>query len=135
MNLTKTDVLAQHTVQQSETQRMYIDSGELPVTERFTYLGSIITLSFSMNEEVSCRICMASSVFSRLTHCVFGNHKLNLVTKRSVYQAICISILLFGCKAWSLYRRQFRKFKSFHGNCLQRILGVKWYHQVPRVES
>ena len=55
MNLTKRKVLVQHTVQQSETRPMYVDSAELPVTERFICLGSIITSDCSLDEGVSRR--------------------------------------------------------------------------------
>ena len=95
MKLTKTEVLSQHTLQQSETPRIYVESFELPVTEMFTYLGSIIALDFSLDGEMTHRIGLASYAFGRLTHRVFVNHRLSLATKRSVYQAICISILLF----------------------------------------
>ena len=66
---------------------------------------------------------------------MFENHKLNLGTKKAVYQAICLSVLLFGCEAWALYHHQFRKLESFHGTCIQKILGLKWYDRVPRTES
>ena len=92
MNLMKTEVLAQHTVQQSGTPRIYVDSAELLVTERFTYHGSIISPDCSLDEEVSRSISLAPFAFGRLTHSVVVNHRLSLATKRSVYQAICISV-------------------------------------------
>ena len=85
MNLTKTELLTQHTVQQSETLRIYAGSAELSVTERFTYLSSIITSDCSLVEEVSRRVGLASFAFVRLTCRVFLNHKHSLATKRSVY--------------------------------------------------
>ena len=137
MNLTKTEVLAQCTggSLESAAPQILVEDAELPVTDKFTYLGSIITSDCSLDEEVLRRIALASSAFGRLTHRVFLNHRLSLATKKSVYQAICLSILLFGCEAWALYRRHFRKLESFHGDCIQRILGLKWYHRVPRIES
>ena len=137
MNLTKTEVLAQRTSGsfESAAPRILVEDTELPVTDKFTYLGSIITSDCSLDDEVIRRIALASSAFGRLSHRVFLNHRLSLATKKSVYQAICLSILLFGCETWALYRRHFRKLESFHGDCIQRILGLKWYHRVPRTES
>ena len=133
MNLTKTEVLAQHAGDMPP--QIYVNNQELPSTEKFTYLGSVITSSCSLDEEILRRIGLASSAFGRLTHRVFLNHSLSLDTKKAVYQAICLSILLFGCESWALYRHHFRKLESFHGTCIQKMLGIKWFHRVPRAES
>ena len=95
MKLTKTEELAKHTLQQCDTPRIYVDNAELSVTEKFPYLGPIITSDFSLDEEVTPRNGLASFVFGRLTHPMFVKHRLSIATKRSVYQVICISILLF----------------------------------------
>ena len=81
------------------------------------------------------RVGLASSAFGKLKHRVFMNHRLSLTTKKSIYQAKCFSILLFGCGSSALYWHHFRKLEFFYGNCIQKILGVKWYHKVPRIES
>ena len=133
MNLTKTEVLAQHSGDMPP--QIYVDDRELPSTEKFTYLGSVISSSCSLDEEIIRRIGLASSAFGRLTHRVFLNRSLSLHTKKAVYQAVCLSILLFGCESWALYRHHFRKLESFHGTCIQKMLGIKWFHRVPRAES
>ena len=137
MNLMKVEVLDRRKGGsfESAAPQILVDDTELPVTDKFTYLGSIITSDCSLDDEVVRRIALASSAFGRLSHRVFLNHRLRLATKKSVYQAICLSILLFGCETWALYRRHFRKLESFHGDCIQRILGVKRYHRVPRILS
>ena len=103
--------------------------------EKFTYLGSVLASDCTLTSEVHRRIGLASAAFGKLSRRVFKNHNLSLQTKRAVYQSVCLSILLFGCEAWALYRPQFRKLEAFHGTCVQEILGVKWYDRVPRAES
>ncbi|XP_076057938.1 uncharacterized protein LOC143035169 [Oratosquilla oratoria] len=47
---------------------------------------------------------------------------------------VCLPILLYGYESWVLYQRHLKKLEAFHTNCLQRILGVKWWHRVPHTE-
>ena len=86
MNQTRTEVLAQCTGGSfdSAALRILFDDTDLPVTDKFTYLGSIITSDCSLDEEVVRRIALASSAFGRLSHRVFLNHRLRLATKKSV---------------------------------------------------
>ncbi|XP_076042228.1 uncharacterized protein LOC143026112 [Oratosquilla oratoria] len=62
------------------------------------------------------------------------NRDLTITTKISVYKAVCLSILSYGSESWVVYRRHLKKLEAFHTNCLQRILGVKWWHIVPHTE-
>ena len=62
------------------------------------------------------------------------NKDLSIHTKVAVYQAICVSTLLYGCEAWTLYRRHVRQLESVHIKCLQRILGLTWRDRVPHTE-
>ena len=43
---------------------------------------------------------------------------------------MCISILLYGSKSWTLYRHHFKALEAYHVKCLQAILGVRWWHKV-----
>ena len=59
------------------------------VTE-FQYLGSVIASSGGMQPDVDRRIALAA-----LRKPVFNNRDLRLVTKRKVYQACVLSVLLY----------------------------------------
>ena len=50
-----------------------------------------------------------------------------------VYSSVCISILLYGCEAWTIYRAHIRSLESFHIRSLQKILGLTWADRVPHV--
>ena len=136
MNTGKTEVMLQNTGPSPGLQvpKIKVHEQELNTVHEFTYLGSVVADDCSLTHEVQRRIGLAASAFGRLTHKVFKNHSLSLHTKKSVYQAVCVSILLFGCEAWALYRHQMRKLEAFHASCLQKILGLRWWDRVPRVE-
>ncbi|XP_076064992.1 uncharacterized protein LOC143039028 [Oratosquilla oratoria] len=54
-------------------------------------------------------------------------------TKIKVYQAIRLSILVFGSETWTLYKAQIRRLEGFHIRCLQTILTIKWRDRIPHV--
>jgi len=89
VSLKKTEVLLQ------QRNRSYfispsITAGdvELPVVDKFCYLGSIHT---------SC-IDKASFAFGRLRHRLWGDHGIRLDTKISAYVAVVLTILLYGSR-------------------------------------
>ena len=62
---------------------------------------------------------------------VFSNKNLRLHTKIAVYEAVCISTLLYGSEAWTLYKRHLKALEAFHIRCLQRILNITWMDKIP----
>jgi len=52
----------------------------------------------------------------------------------AVYNAICVSILLYACEGWTPYCRHIRALEAFHIRCLQTILHVHWWDTIPHVE-
>ena len=87
-----------------------VDGDTLSDVQEFTYLGNLSD-SCSLDSEVEHRIKAASSAFGRLTKRVFLNHNL---AKVAVYRAVCISVMLYGCETWTLYRRHVKAIEAFH---------------------
>ena len=42
--------------------------------------------------------------------------------------------LLYGCEAWTVYRRHIKKLDQFHMRCLRTIAHIKWQEHVPNTE-
>jgi len=93
-------------------------------TDRFTYLGSDIHSSERSTPDILRRIGLASNIFGRLAN----------VWKRTglirLYNALVISILLYGSETWTLLKADERRLEAFHMNCQRRILGIRWFHVV-----
>ena len=51
-----------------------------------------------------------------------------------VYQAVVLSSLLYGSKAWTLYQRQVKLLEHFHMKSLRKMLKVTWRDRVPNTE-
>ena len=123
INTTKTEILS---TSSPDAPTCSISGNQLKNSEYFTYLGSNLSFSGDLTNEILRRI--------------------NLATKIAVYNAVVISTILYSCKTWVPYRRHIRLLESFHIRCLQLILGLRWWHKVthseirsragfPRIES
>ena len=104
--------------------RIILEDEELKNVSYFRYLGSNLSASCSLDDEICYRIGQATSAFGRLAIRVFTNRDLSIETKVMVYQAVCLSSLLYCSESWTVYRRQVKLLERFHISSLQRILGV-----------
>ena len=131
MNTTKTEILR---TPSPDAPTFSISGNQLKNSENFTYLGSNLSFSGDLTNEIQRRINLASSAFGRLSKRVFGNQNLTIHTKIVVYNAVVISTILYGCETWIPYRRNIRLLESFHIRRLQLILGLRWWHKVTHSE-
>ena len=131
ISLKKTNVMAQGT---ETPPRIAIDGYTLEVVENFTYLGSSISSSLSIDSEINSRIAKAATVMAKLNQRVWNNSNLTEKTRLRVYQACILSTLLYGSETWTTYARHEKKLNSFHLRCLRRILQIKWQDRVPNTE-
>ncbi|KAL8601069.1 hypothetical protein ACOMHN_040770 [Nucella lapillus] len=111
-----------------------IDGKVLNNVDSFTYLGSSLSSSNSLDKEISNRIAKASASYGRLHKRVWNERGLKLETKCAVYRAVVLTALLYGCESWTVYRRHVKLLNQFHQRCLQRILNIEWYHRVSNVK-
>ncbi len=107
-----------------------IDNNPLKVTDKFTYLGSTISQNALIDDEILARIGKASGSFGKLTKRLWSERGVRLVTNINVYCAT----LLYGCEAWTPYRRHIRRVDQFHMRCLRRIANIKWQDMIPNTE-
>ena len=82
-------------------------------TDCFTYLGSDIHSSERSTPEILRSIGLASNIFDRLAN-VWKRTGLSLQTKIRLYNALVISILLYGSETWTLLKADERRLEAFH---------------------
>ena len=123
ISLEKTNVMAQGT---DHPPTITIDGHELKAVDDFTYLGSTISSSLTLEAEISSRIAKAAAVMSKLHQRLWNNPSLTVKTKLRVCQACVLSTLLYSSEAWTPYARQERRLNSFYLRCLRHILHIRW---------
>ena len=108
INLSKTEVMHQRPPRdESVNQETSIKIGNVSLKEvpTFVYLGSTLSNDAMLDHEIATRIKKACSSFGRLYDRVWKNHGLTIPTKVRVYEAVVLTILLYGSETWILYRK------------------------------
>jgi len=93
-------MISGRTIVESDRELLSVDGGDLCSVEEFPYLGSIIysCIWTGMDVDVERRIIKASQDFGALKKTVFRDKNLTLNTKRKIYQACVLSVLLYGAE-------------------------------------
>ena len=95
--------------------------GHVECVTEFPYLGSVIS---RMRPDFDQRIVRASRAFGALRKAVFNNKDLKLGTKRMIYNACVLSIVLYGSQCWTPLMRDLRRLESFHKRCIRLAIGT-----------
>ena len=125
-------------VEERDKEPIAVEGGEICAVEEFAYLGSQIAASGRMDGDVERRIVQASKAFGALRKSVFLDKDLTLSTKRRVYQACVMSVLLYGAECWTPMKKHAKKLNSFHHRCVRTILGIsnrqQWSQRITMAE-
>ena len=135
ISIKKTEVLHQPAPATPHVEpNITVNGQKLAVTDKFVYLGSTLSRSVSIDEEVSYRIARASAAFGRLRDTVWERRGLTKETKLKVYQAVVLPSLLYACETWTTSSRHIKQLNVFHMRCLRSLLHTEWQDKVPDTE-
>ena len=110
MSIKKTEVLRQLAPNTARPlPNITIDGNALKNVDTFKYLGSCMNSAANLDDEALCRISRASQAFGRLHTRVWHEPGISIKTKLSVYRAVVLPSLLYGCETWTCYRRHTKK--------------------------
>ncbi len=95
VNTAKTEVICQWKLSSPPTVPVFtIDKQPLTIVPSFKYLGSIVSKDCNLDVEIENQIKQASVAFGRHRRKVFQNKHIQLLTKVTIYKAVCITTLL-----------------------------------------
>ena len=131
VSLPKTKGLAMGTgIGEDDVTPLSVEGSKIEIVTEFTYLGSCLCNDGEVTREVACRIAKASRVFGSLRNAIFMNRTFSVSTKRNVYKAVVVSILLYGAETWTIKAPDLQQqLTTFHNCCVRTILGVSRYQQ------
>ena len=95
---------------------------------KFCYLGTILTRNCRDEEDVKSRIQAAGNSFGALRKCLFSNSSISFSAKRTVYEGLILSILLYGSECWCLTEELFQLLRTFHARSLRAMCRVNRWH-------
>ena len=96
---------------------------EVPCVPSFVYLGSLVSSDTRIFAEIDRRLASAVRAFGAIRGAL-DTPGLSLRTKKMLYTACVLSVLLFGSECWTLLRQDEARINIFHHQCLRIILGV-----------
>ena len=88
----------------------------------FKYLGSIFAADGSQEQDVLRRCAMAVTRCGQLRN-VFDSPDIPLKLKLNIYNSAVLSLLTYGCEAWSMTPKIQAKINGVNARCLSRITG------------
>jgi len=109
---------------------IHVNGQRLSAVDKFTYLGSTLSSSLVIEDEVNARIAKANVAFGRLRSNVWSRRGISLPTKPKFYRAIALPMLLYACETWTIYQRHARKLNHLYTTCLRRLMNIKWQDKV-----
>ena len=125
VNVQKTKLMVVgHGVSEKDRRPVVLDEGRIKWVSQFPYLDSLVTDDGRIHAELDRRVACVSRAFGALKQAFFRDAHLSLYTKRNVYRACVLSVLLCGSECWVPLRRHLKKLGSFHHRCLLSVLGI-----------
>ena len=91
----------------------------MPVVDKFKYLGTYLSRDGSDAYDVDSRIEAAGKAFGALRKCLFASASITPHAKRTAYKVLILTILLYGCEAWSLTEVLLGRLRVFHAQCVR----------------
>ena len=104
------------------------DTGEIPFSPTFKLLGSTLANNLKDDTEVGLRIKSAQGAFSAIRKQFFSAKGINNKHKKTAYEGLILSILLYGCETWSLPKQVLNRLQLFHNNCVRAMCRVSMWH-------
>jgi hypothetical protein len=95
-------------------------------TDSFLYLGTLITPDLHDETDMRSRIKKATAQVGTL-RTLFWHPDIDLKTKTTVYTAMALSIVLWGCEAWTITNSIKCAHQVFHHCSLRNILNINMF--------
>ena len=103
---------------------MEVEGVRLKQAREIVYLGVRLSENGRMERELERRIGMAATAVGALREPVFGNKELSKEAKLTVYNAVVVPTLVYGCEAWVLKERDKTRLQAMETRVLRVVAGV-----------
>ena len=121
LNTKKTEQMQLNQQQSATTTKLVSDNQEIAVFDDFKYLGSYVG---STTKDVNSRISLAWLAFSKLRPILKASRP-TVKFKMRLFNAACVSVLLYGCETWVLSEELMKKLDVFARTSYRIMLGIR----------
>ena len=103
---------------------MRIDNCTFERVEEFKYLGTTFTIQNSIPEEIKSRLRSGNACYHSVQN-LLSSRLLSRKLKIGIHRTIILTVVSYGCEAWSLTLTEERKLKLFENMVLRIIFGLR----------
>ncbi|GFO05642.1 RNA-directed DNA polymerase from mobile element jockey [Plakobranchus ocellatus] len=111
--------------QESPKCDIFINEVKLKKTEKFKYLGTIISNDGKTNREISARTSQAK-INSQKMKTILTNKHISIEMRRRALQCYIEPVLMYGCEAWTISKQIQNKLEATEMWFLRRMLRIPW---------
>ena len=97
----------------------------------FTYLGSTLSRNITIDDELCARIANPALPLVNYIQ-MSGTEQASLCSQNS--KSIVITIFLYACETWTVYKRHAKKLNHFHTVSLRKLLNIRRQDRIPDTE-
>ncbi|GFN84639.1 craniofacial development protein 2-like protein [Plakobranchus ocellatus] len=125
LNSKKTEVLVISRKQETPKCDIFFNKVKLKQTEKFKYLGTIISNDGKTNREISARTAQAKINFQKMKTILTNKH-ISIETRKRALQCYIEPVLMYGCEAWTISKQIQNKLEATEMSFLRRMLCIPW---------
>ena len=114
-----------HWIPLTNDRSRLIMKNSLTHSDRFTYLGSIISRDGGTDLDIQSRLNKARNLLNMMSK-VWRSSTYSTRTKLKLYHSCVLTTLLYGSECWRLTEKDLSKLSTFHTKSLRRILRIFW---------
>ena len=103
---------------------MEVEGVWLKQARETVYLGVGLSENGGMESELEPRIGTAATAVGALREPIFGNNELSKEAKLTVYNAVVVPTLVYGCEAWVLRERDKMRLQAMEMKVLRGVAGM-----------
>ena len=104
---------------------IFLEGSQLKQTDKFKYLGSILTEDGRCEAEIKTRIAIGKSNFGKMRN-VLANLSLSTELRVRLLKAYIWSGMLYGCECWTINAAMRKKLEAAEMWLLRRMMRVPW---------
>ena len=127
INTDKTKYL---TINIDKGNQLSLEGCEIEEVKDFKYLGSMVVDS---SNDLKIRKAQAWGAFWKLKD-IWKSKSISIKTKIRIFQASCVSILLYGSETWIITEDMKQSINSFATNCYRIMKGVKYTDKISNAD-
>ena len=101
-----------------------IDGETMETVRNFIFLGSKITTVGDCSHEIKRCLLLGRKAMTNLDN-ILKSKDITLPTKVCVVKAMDFSVVMYGCKSWTIKKAEFQRIDAFEV-CWRRLLRVPW---------